>query len=226
MKKIKIPKYKMVELYCKQKFSIRKIAKIFGCSRFPIHNLLIKYNIIRREGNYKKGKPKCNNCDKVISYTATRCQSCYLQILKKRLKANKKGKPCCIDCGKELSSYAKKIKRCKSCASKGENNPNYIHGKGREPYPLYFNNKLKEKIKQRDDYICQLCNITEEEHLIVFGIVLSVHHIDYDKANCDEDNLITLCQNCNLRANFNRKYWIKYFKKALISKEDKQWQQL
>jgi 5-methylcytosine-specific restriction endonuclease McrA len=49
--------------------------------------------------------------------------------------------------------------------------------------------------------------MTEEEHLIVFGSSLEVHHIDYDKYNNKEYNLITLCKQCNVRANYNRNYW-------------------
>jgi 5-methylcytosine-specific restriction endonuclease McrA len=53
--------------------------------------------------------------------------------------------------------------------------------------------------------------MTEEEHLIVYGKVLDVHHIDYDRKNSSEDNLITLCRQCNIRANFNRGYWEEFF---------------
>jgi hypothetical protein len=34
-----------------------------------------------------------------------------------------------------------------------------------------------------------------------------VHHIDYDKANCAKENLITLCEVCHGRTNYNRDYW-------------------
>ena len=94
---------------------------------------------------------------------------------------------------------------------KGKNNPNWQNGIGKLPYPFEFNDKLKEKIRKRDNYICQNCNITEEEHIIVFGIKLSVHHIDYIKNNCKEDNLITLCSGCNARANYNRDYWQEHY---------------
>ena len=39
----------------------------------------------------------------------------------------------------------------------------------------------------------------------------SVHHIDYNKQNCKENNLITLCLQCNNRVNSNRNYWKEYF---------------
>ena len=63
--------------------------------------------------------------------------------------------------------------------------------------------------------MCQNCGITEEEHIIINGQVLHVHHIDYNKENCSQDNLITTCQQCNLRANSNRDYWKELYLKKL-----------
>ena len=93
----------------------------------------------------------------------------------------------------------------------GKNNPNYIDGRSKFPYPLEFTPELKESIRKRDNYECQNCGMTEEEHLIVLGKTLPIHHIDYCKQNCKEDNLITLCNQCNVRANKNRDYWYSYF---------------
>lgn len=38
-----------------------------------------------------------------------------------------------------------------------------------------------------------------------------VHHIDDNKQNCKKNNLITTCNQCNIKANFNRDYWYAYF---------------
>ena len=38
------------------------------------------------------------------------------------------------------------------------------------------------------------------------------NHIDYNKKNCNSDNLITLCHNCHSKTNHNRNNWINYFK--------------
>lgn len=32
------------------------------------------------------------------------------------------------------------------------------------------------------------------------------------KINCNKDNLITLCNECNIRVNYNRNYWHAYFR--------------
>jgi hypothetical protein len=47
---------------------------------------------------------------------------------------------------------------------------------------------------------------------------LPVHHIDYDKKNNDERNLITLCISCHSKTNANREYWIEYLKPIMEKK--------
>jgi hypothetical protein len=37
------------------------------------------------------------------------------------------------------------------------------------------------------------------------------NHIDYNKKNCNPNNLISLCNSCHSKTNFDRKYWINYF---------------
>lgn len=76
-----------------------------------------------------------------------------------------------------------------------------------EIYPLGWNKTFKEQIRRRDEYKCQLCGLPEAECFRR----LDIHHIDYDKKNCNPDNLITLCKNCHAKTNYNRNYWTNYF---------------
>lgn len=95
----------------------------------------------------------------------------------------------------------------------GENAPNWKGGLSFEPYGPEFNNGLKEEIRERDNHLCQLCGKTQEEN----GRRLDVHHIDYDKKNCDLSNLISLCWGCNTKTNFNREFW-KVILKGMVKK--------
>jgi len=104
--------------------------------------------------------------------------------------------------GKDNSMFGRKGILC----------PSYIDGRSKDLYPLEFNFSLRETIRKRDNYTCQKCGIIEEEYLVIYGRILGVHHIDYNKENCDKNNLITLCNQCNCRANYNRDYWYSYFK--------------
>jgi hypothetical protein len=68
-------------------------------------------------------------------------------------------------------------------------------------YSINWTDTLKKAIRERDHYVCQLC--------LKNGWV--VHHIDYDKKNCDPKNLITLCRKCHAKTNYNRNIWIRVF---------------
>lgn len=87
-------------------------------------------------------------------------------------------------------------------AMMGERNHNWLGGISFEPYSVDWTKTLKKSIRERDRYICQICGIEPAVH---------IHHIDYDKKNCDPNNLITLCRRCHAKTNSNRKYWINYF---------------
>ncbi|MDD5015952.1 MAG: NUMOD3 domain-containing DNA-binding protein [Atribacterota bacterium] len=93
----------------------------------------------------------------------------------------------------------------------GEKNGNWKGGISKNPYPKKFNLKLKLKIRTRDNFTCCLCGRTEREELEELNRVLCVNHIDFDKNNCKEDNLNTLCLRCNTKINRERDYWSEYF---------------
>lgn len=76
------------------------------------------------------------------------------------------------------------------------------------PYCPKFNNELKERIRDRDDRTCQLCGVKEN------GRKLTVHHIHYDKPNCEPD-LLALCLKCHGVVNTNREKWEAYFMAVL-----------
>lgn len=131
----------------------------------------------------------------------------------------------CIDCNKELSKGAVYIssKRCRSCTKKdflrnpknnpmygrlGSLNPQWNGGTSFVAYPQEFNSHLKLNIRTRDRFTCQNCGIREVDHYSRGRkMVLIIHHINYIKYDCDDTNLITVCDKCNIKANFNRDYW-------------------
>jgi len=168
-------------------------------------NQLGKNNPNYKNGNYCKGKI-CKDCERPIARDSIRCPSC---AKKRKLHPNyRHGKTYnnrCINCNKLLGNY--RSKRCKSCSRKGKLHVSWIEDRNLLEYPDEFNKYLKEQIRKRDNYICQNCGMTEEEHLMLIGTNLTIHHIDYNKKNCQGNNLISLCNQCNLRANINRDYW-------------------
>ena len=77
----------------------------------------------------------------------------------------------------------------------------FLNGKSKEPYPNHWTETFKKSIRERDNYKCRICNS--------FGKY--IHHIDYDKINCNPKNLLTLCHSCHSKTNSNREFWKGYF---------------
>lgn len=77
----------------------------------------------------------------------------------------------------------------------------------KKKHPINFDEELKTDIRDRDGRVCRICGKSEEDN----GYQLDVHHVDYNKMNKDEKNLISLCHSCHKKANFNKPEWIKFF---------------
>jgi hypothetical protein len=91
----------------------------------------------------------------------------------------------------------------------GENNPNWLGGIASLPYAVDWPAQRRKALK-RDGKKCRnpLCIGTAGR--------ITVHHIDYNKQNCAQDNLITVCAACNTRANFDRNIWSMLYKSLLL----------
>jgi hypothetical protein len=98
-----------------------------------------------------------------------------------------------------------------SVTKQGVGNPNWQGGLSFIPWTPDFTNKLKERVRERDGRVCQLCGISENENMRR----LSIHHIDYNKENCSESNLISLCVVCHGKVNFNRNRYTQFFTNLL-----------
>jgi hypothetical protein len=176
-----------------------------------------------------KNKSYCLDCGKQISFISTRCLPCAnIKNSSKRMKnRNYKGKnnpkwkggwknflPNCQKCGRKLtSSTAKKCSKCylewvktnikyfKFKNRQGKNNANWKGGISFLPYSRIWTKSYKHILRKKYNYKCVLCN----------KIGNPIHHIDYNKKNCKEDNLVLLCRSCHAKTNGNRDYWYAYF---------------
>ncbi|MBR9682651.1 MAG: hypothetical protein GOV02_03160 [Candidatus Aenigmarchaeota archaeon] len=101
----------------------------------------------------------------------------------------------------------------------GEKNPAWKGGSSFQGYcQVWGDSEYKHTIRIRDSFTCQNCGISELLSLKVFDEVLSIHHIDYDKQNCNPNNLITVCRSCNSKANNRREEWIEIYKNVMEKK--------
>lgn len=148
-----------------------------------------------------RGKRFCSQRCMGIYRTKTRtvkksCRGCGISII--AIKANSFRENVC---SKKCADVVHALRMI------GSGNPNWMGGIGKLPWSWEFNKKLKEKVKSRDGNKCGLCKKTEEELIKIKGIGLQVHHIDYNKSNNNIENLISLCNNCHGRVNYNRELW-------------------
>jgi len=99
-------------------------------------------------------------------------------------------------------------RRCPTCKGikqsinrSGAGHPNWKGGISKEPYCNDWTKEYKEFIKERDGNRClnPYCNSKNPADL-------TIHHIDYNKKNCQPNNLITVCRSCNSRANTDRNW--------------------
>jgi 5-methylcytosine-specific restriction endonuclease McrA len=108
--------------------------------------------------------------------------------------------------------HSEERKRKMSEARKGPKHWNWNGGSSFLPYSPEFTDELKQFIKDRDNNECQnpYCDHKAKR--------LDIHHIDYNKQNCSQFNLIALCMACNTKANINRKDWEPFYKKIIWSR--------
>lgn len=118
----------------------------------------------------------------------------------------------CIDCGEPI---CKSSQRCKKCANTQQNNPNWQNGLDAEKYKDGFNDDLRERIRFRDRFTCQICGKKQKRG---DRYKWDIHHIDYNKDNHSPKNLVALCHPCHITTNYDRPKWIEFFAKLFTDR--------
>jgi len=77
------------------------------------------------------------------------------------------------------------------------------------PYTSEFTDELKKRIRKRDNNRCQLCGTIQGRKV--------VHHIDGQKDNSSPENLITLCDSCHGRVQFDENLNKKLVNQAIFN---------
>lgn len=94
----------------------------------------------------------------------------------------------------------------------GENSPNWKGGISLDDYCKFFDEPMKDAIRNYFDNLCFECGETVEENK---GRKMSVHHVNYQKrCGCDNTQFciyVPLCMKCHGESNGNRWYWYNKF---------------
>ena len=207
--KFTIPKSELQYRYCELGLSTIDISKEYNCHNSTIRQKLLEYNIPVRSIDEATKMPahrqkiKENNTGK--KRTLEQCRKFSL-VQKKRFENLEERNKIRTIVLEHWGNPENKMRRS------GENAWNWRGGIAFEPYSPEFSDELKNYIRFRDNYTCQLCERREN------GRKLDCHHIDYNKKYNSHSNLISLCTTCNNKVNFNRNFWKYYFIRLLYSK--------
>jgi hypothetical protein len=194
--------------------AVKKNCIICGIEFYIKPSQLTRRNIKKRGGKYCSRK-----CSAIAM--SKRMEGVNNYFYGKKYIGNKNGhwkggniEKKCIICGKSFNVImARKEKKycslkCRGIGELGVNNISWKGGTSKILYPREFSDYLKEKIREKDNYRCQVCGVSQIECLRK----LSIHHIDYDKKNNNINNLVSLCVGCHGKTTFDRTYWMNYFK--------------
>jgi len=165
----------------------------------------------------RKGSKFCTNSCKMLGRTLskkTRLAMSKSRSGSKNCNYNKKFSPKVLK-NMSLAQIGKKHseehKEKISQAVRGENHPNWQGGFSKKDYCLsFYDEEYKQNIRDRDGNICLNCNTKHNN-----GTKLDVHHINYNKKDCTLKNLVTLCDSCHSRSNFNREWHTEWYRLIL-----------
>jgi hypothetical protein len=104
----------------------------------------------------------------------------------------------------------------------GPKHPNWRGGKKNNKYCHKFNAEFKERVRAYFNFRCILCGKQENENISKKTgkvLKLSVHHVNYNKSACCNDDIpklfAPLCLSCHTKTNYNREKWERKISKML-----------
>lgn len=90
----------------------------------------------------------------------------------------------------------------------GKNAFGWMGGISFEPYCEKFNSEFKNRVRAFFGYVCLECGTPQN------GTKLNVHHVNYNKKTCCNDEtpmFVPLCKSCHAKTNSNREFWKQHF---------------
>lgn len=138
----------------------------------------------------------------------------------------------CTICGHKWNARWNMLQQgtgCRKCVfagKRGENHHNWRGGTSRSGYTHDWTKSLKTTIRNKDNHVCQYVSINGKDKCDYRDTVdgnqrLHVHHIDGNKENCNEWNLISLCNHHHQIVEHNNpKLWTEIFYQITFKREN------
>lgn len=200
----------LVEKYHKEGMSLSEIAELDVCdiSEQALYHRLDYFDIEKRNSNasYKtlalsQGVPEESNhlndkwlYRKYVNEEMTISEIAALESVKASKSSVKRA----------LRAFG--IERRPEGFQEGEKHPRFNPDYDADYGPHWRN--IRQHIRERDNFCCQNCGVTQNEYIQAYNRKLDVHHItplsefsDIEEANKDS-NLITLCLPCHRKAEY------------------------
>ncbi len=193
--KLYLDREKLAKLYLEDNLSQNEIADLYPCSRQAIQTAMKRYSIPTRsrEETLSLGRFREKNSERIKELWQDLEYANHMSEAHLGQPSPLKGKPIEEWMSPEGITNFRET-QFKKGENAGENHPNWQGGISFEPYGAEFCTELKEIIRKRDSYTCQLCGINQDE----LEYKLHVHHIDHIKTNNNPSNLTSLCRNCHM----------------------------
>lgn len=173
-------------------------------------NKLIKISYYTKNSKHYFCNPRCCYDFKIKFNLYPRTGKHYVVSEETKIKISKSMKGTKNSVGR-IHSLETRLKMSK--AKRGEKSPLWLGGNENiQGYTPIFSKQIRERVRVRDNFHCQLCKIPELE----LNKRLDIHHIDFDKKNCNMDNLISLCRSCHGKVRFRKENYIQLFKEVIF----------
>jgi len=188
--------------YFEEGLSGSGIAENLGVGTSSVHRYMEYLGIERRTLSESRKGYKCSE-EHVERIRESNRRRVYSEETIKKMAESQKGK-----------TPSEETRRRLSESRRGEKHWNWNGGTSLFRYSPEFSIAMAPYIRERDDNSCQICEKTKEEE----GRELSVHHIDYNKKNNEEENLITLCVSCHgstSNPHRDRETWTELFQEKI-----------
>lgn len=167
-------------------WALSELMQLAGLSQRQVTKRLLATGTKIRQQGHIVGKPVSDETRRKLSEAKKGwVPPPITEARRQKLKEARRGKTPALG-----MRHSEETRRKMSESRKGANNGRWIDGRKKKPYPPEWTKRLRDAIRSSQDYRCAICGQQNRRDL-------HVHHIDWDKMNCAQNNLVGVCYRCH-----------------------------